>query len=323
MERRSFNAGLAAMGMLALCPALSACSRSDGAPLVVGTHPWPGYETLRLAEQFGWLNENIRLRYGRAATDSINALKSGQLDAACLTLDEVLYCLAEGVPLAVGLVFDFSAGADVVLARASIRSVAELAGKRIGMERNAVGAFMLESMLGSVGMPMSDVVQVDCPPFRQLAAWREGSVDAVISYEPQVSGLLEAGAHEIFSSKEIPETILDVLAVRMDRMHGLSDSLRQLLAGHFRALHHIGVNRADAIYRMAANLAVAPHDVERGLGGLVLPSLSANVDYLSLPDGKVAQVSRHLADLMLHHGMLSQPVVLDKLSHSGWLPKEG
>jgi NitT/TauT family transport system substrate-binding protein len=85
MNRRQFLqlsvAALPALGLVG-------CSKSQ--PLKTGIHPWIGYESLYLADEFGWLPQTVELVKGQAASDSMTGLLAGELDAAALTLDEAL-----------------------------------------------------------------------------------------------------------------------------------------------------------------------------------------------------------------------------------------
>ena len=320
MNRRRFLARFACLPALATIPWLAACGPAR--PLAVGIHPWIGYETLYLAREFGWLPASVELAEGKTLGDSQSALQAGRIDAACLTLDEVLVARAAGVPLAVALVFDVSAGADVVLARSNVRSLADLAGKRIGLELNALGALMLSRLLAAAGLPASAVTLLDLPPDRQLEAWRKGEVDAVVTYEPTASLLMREGARRLFDSRRIPDTIFDVLAVRTDRARDQRAAVESLVAGHFRALGHLQTNRQDAIYRIAARQKITPEEVQLSLAGVVLPSLDANRGYLASQDTRLPHAAKTLSALMVERRLLAREDDLAGLFSSAWLPRD-
>lgn len=315
-QRRAFLLQLAG---LAAAPLFSGCSASK--PLTVAIHPWIGYETLHIAQALHWLPEQVRLHEGVSASDSLAALKDGQVDAACLTLDEVLRSRAEGVPLIIALVFDVSSGADIVMARPGIETLAGLKGKRIGLERSALGALVLASLLEAANLPKSAVTLLDLTPERQLAAWRNDDVDALITYEPTASLLKREGAKRLFDSRQMPDSIFDVLAVRTDRAASRYDTLKGLLAAHFQALEHIRINRMDAIYRIATRLQLEPREVEDALAGVALPALSANATYLTSDDGRLTRAAATLSKLMVSEGLLPQPAQLDDLFNAAWLPR--
>jgi NitT/TauT family transport system substrate-binding protein len=235
LARRKFNTWLAGLGCL---PLIAACSTKDQ-PVTIGMHVWPGYEPIPLARAMGWLDDKlVKLVDTPAATDSLKLLEQGKIDGAGLTLDEVLRARANGIALAVVLVCDISAGADMLLARPAIKTLSDLRGLRIGVENGALGALMLYKALRSAGLTVADVKPVSLTVNQQAQAWEQGEIDAAITYEPAASQIFALGGNRLFDSRQIPDTILDVLAVRsavLDPNH--SKALRHLVASHLRALH--------------------------------------------------------------------------------------
>ena len=320
MQRRAFLLRLAALAAGSV--AVGACT--SGAPMLVGIHPWPGYEPLYLARNFGWLPEGVRLREGQTAGDSVAALQTGEVDAATLTLDEALSVRASGVALTVVLVFDSSVGADMVMARPSIRVPADVAGRRIAVERGAVGEVVLQKLLDAAGLEKADVTVLDLAPDRQLDAWRAGAIDVAIGYEPFSSLLGREGARRLFDSRQFPGIIFDVLAVRSDRLSALRAQVDALLVGHFRALTHLRVNREDALRRIAAWRGLSFDEAERSYTGLNLPDAAGNRSYLD-PTGArgILRAARELNTLMLRVGRLKAADDLVGLIDPSFLPRNG
>jgi len=315
MNRRDFIHHLA--GLYGALPLLSACV--EKAPLRLGIHPWIGYETIYLARDFGWLSRDSVLVEGRSAGDSLKAMREGLLEAGCLTLDEVLLARADGIPLAIVAILDVSAGADVLMARPEMRHLPAIKGKRIGIERSALGELMLTTALDAAGLARADVQVRDVPPDRQLAAWRAGQIDVAVTYEPTASMLERDGAVRLFDSRQAPETIIDVLAVHRDRMRGRRPQLRALLAAHFRGLEHLRVNRQDALHRIASREGVSYEEAKRSLAGVTLPNLAHNRTYMSR-DARIGQTARKLNRLMVEHSLLKAPDRLENLFDQTYLP---
>lgn len=238
MHRRDLLIALAALAAAPL--GLAGCS--FGGPLAFGIHPWPGYEPLYLARAFGWLSDAVALHEDHNIGGSLAGLRRGELDGAALTLDEVLKARAEGLPLTVVAVCDDSVGADMVLARPGIATPRALAGGRIAVEQTAVGNLMLSQFLAAAGLRRDELRVVDLAPNVQLAAWRAGKIEAAITYEPTASRLLREGAVRLFDSSRFPDVILDVLAVRQDRLRWRTGAVSALVAGHFRGLDHLRVS---------------------------------------------------------------------------------
>ena len=317
MNRRRFLRSLALIAAAALSARLFGC-RPDR-PLVVAILPWVGYQPLYLARDLKWLPDRVRLRDGRTTNDSITALRSGQADAACITLDEMLRARAAGIPLAAALVFDVSAGADMVLARPGIATLYDLARKRLGFDQHATSSLVFQKVLETTGLPASAFTLLDLPPARQLAAWRRNEVDAVITFEPTATLLMHEGARSLFDSRLMPDTIIDVLAVRRDRP-AIVPLVRALAACHFRALEHMRSSEQDTLYRIAAREGITPEEARRELAGVTLPSLAVNRAYLVGGDARLIRAARRLSALMVRCGMLAREDDLKKLILPNILP---
>ncbi len=309
---------MARLGLLFLGFLLTyGCSTAEG-PLRVSVHPWIGYETLFLARDVGSLPEDAYLHEASSLSDSVAALRDGKVDAAALTLDEVLLARNDGIPLTVMLVFNASSGADALLARPGIAGLKALAGRRVGIEPSALGSLVLSRALESVGLVMDEVELRDVPPERQLAAWRDREIDALVCYEPTIGQLEALGARRLFDSREMPGTILDVLAVRADRRD--HPAIRGLIAAHFRALEHLRSSREDALYRISERQGVSYRAVIQSLAGITLPDVQRNRHYLA-DNGSAYAAARTLNRLMLARGLLSIEDDLIDLFDDRYLPK--
>lgn len=320
LARRRFAAGLAGLCCLPLLPA---CGVTDQ-PVTIGMHVWPGYEPMPLARAMGWLDDRlVTLVDTPAATDSLKLLEQGKIDGAGLTLDEVLRARANGIELAVVLVCDISAGADMLLARPVIKTLADLQGRRIGVEDGALGALMLYKALRSAGLTVADVKPVSLTVNQQAQAWEQGEIDAAISYEPAASEIFALGGNRLFDSRQIPETILDVLAVRstvLDPKH--SKALHHLVASHLRALHYIQTRPDDAAYRMAKRLKLPPNKVSTAFKGLVLPDLKNNIRLFGTPSQGLGKNVDAITNSMVEAGILHKEPDLTGLLRPDFLPGE-
>lgn len=305
----------------ALAVGMSATGCATAPPLRLGLHAWIGNEPLQMAADFGWLPPGTELVAARSAPDLMAALAAEQLDGASLTLDEMLKVRGQGVGLVAVLVLDQSAGADMVVARAGIDSLVALRGRRIAVERTGVGELMLVKTLERAGLTARQIELVPMPVVDQLAAWRSGRIDAAITYEPMATALQRESAQRLFDSRALPDTIFDVLAVRRDRVRTYRRALRDTIAAHLRGLEHLRVNRADAVYRIAAHQDIDTADVVAALAGVALPDLSRNKALLG---GAVSirAPARALADLMLASGLLSRRDDLSDAFDAGHLPAE-
>jgi len=299
--------------LLLLAILLSACE-SPAPPLKLGSNQWPGYEPLYLARQLGHLDPGrVKLVELPSSSDVMQHLRDGNLQAAMLTLDEVITLQSEGLPLRVILVLDVSLGADSVLARPEIQHPADLAGRRIGVETTAVGAVMLESLLEKAGLSEDQIRLIHLTVDRHEAAYRQGRIDAVITFEPTRSRLLALGARELFSSRDIPGRIIDVLAVEARAARQRSRQLEHLVDAYFRARDYLARHRSQALARMAPRLELSPEELEWALQGLHLPDRRENRRWLA-PNGTLRQNASRLARLMRRWRLILHRPDLDQLA---------
>lgn len=87
-----------------------------------------------------WLNADlITLTKTGSGIDSIRLLEEGKVDGIDLRRAKILRIRQNGIPLAVFPICDISAGADMLLARPSIKHMSDLKGQRIAVEKIALG----------------------------------------------------------------------------------------------------------------------------------------------------------------------------------------
>jgi NitT/TauT family transport system substrate-binding protein len=288
-------------------------------PLRIGAQVFPGYEMLFLARQLGQLPEQrVRLIEMPSASASLRALASGALECACLTLDEVLLARDRGVPLTAVLVLDVSMGADTVLARPMVRDLADLRGRAIAVEQSAVGAVMLDAALHAAGLGVADVRPVHLPFDEHERAYADRRVDAVVTYEPVTSRLRAAGARQLFSSREAPGLVLDVLAVRPAFLVSHRLAIATAVAAHLAARDRFVAAPSQYAAQLAPRLGLTPDKVPAAFSGLEMPDLARNRQLLTSPQGLRASAER-LAEVMRRAGLVEGGLDANGLVDAGFI----
>lgn len=260
---------------------LNGCGKPDA--VRIGSHPWLGYEFLHLNHRSGQLPNHIQFSEYQTASEVIKGLSNNEVDVATLSLDEVLIARSQGIPMTVIMVFDISAGADMLLVPHQIKQLSELAGMRIGYEASAHGQLMLRKLLETAKLTLNDISAVPVPPHQQYQAWRDNLIDGVITYEPYAHQFYEEGFRSLFDSRQLPNMNYDVLAVRTDKMATFSNALESLTAAHFKMVKSFQSNPSDMLYEMTntTHTKVPINVMKRGLRGIALPTLERNHSILS------------------------------------------
>lgn len=312
MQKRNFLQGLFTACFIFLLTLLNGCSSSKD-PLVVATHVWPGYTFMYLADQLGWVDTaQIRFQDTYSASESLELIKEGKVEAATLTFDEVIRARSEGIELTVVAILDISAGADQVISRTKLSKLSDIKGKRIGVETSAVGAVVLSHLLDQAGLTKDDITVVDITIDDQETAWLDGKVDCVITYEPVARKLIMAGGFKLFDSRSMPEIILDVLAVKTEALHKRKQ-ITHLIDAHFRALRHFDVQREDALYRMAPRLGMEPDLIPFLFEGLLLPNRSNNQRLMKGTPSELDRVGGEIVQVMTQSALIKEPVNIKNL----------
>lgn len=290
------------------------CSREPETPLRIGSNVWPGYEPLYLARELGYYPQgSVRLIEYSSSSESIRAFRNGAIDEAALTLDEVLL-LAETTPdLSVVLVLDISNGADVIMAQPALSSLRDLKKKRVGLETTALGAYLLTRALQTVDMTPSDVRTVSLEVSEHERAFKEGRVDAVVTFEPVRTKLLAAGARQLFDSSRIPGEIVDVLVVRRTFSAQHRAQISQLVRGWFKALAFTRKEPGRAVSLMAPRERLTADDFQKALLGLHLPDSEENRLMLTGPAPTLIPPAQQLGRVMLANRLIERPPELKGL----------
>jgi NitT/TauT family transport system substrate-binding protein len=305
--RQRFVFGLS---VITLCTCLLiGCISKPEPPLRVATNVWPGYETLYLARSLGYYDRTpIRLVEYSSGTEEVRAYRNGEIEAAGISIDQALVLAATESDVRIVAIMDISDGGDVILARPEIKNFSQLKGKRVGVESTALGAFVITRALQKAKMLPKDMKIIPLEVSEHERAFKNKTIDAVVTFGPPHTKLLEAGAKLVFDSSQIPGEIVDVLIVRSSAIANRRDAVQTLVNGHFRALKYLQDNPQDAARRIAPRTGVTPEQFLESLGGLRQPNLVENQRLLSKNDPLLLNGVRKLVKVMLENKLLPQAV---------------
>lgn len=301
-------------GAALVLAAVSGCSEPDRSPLRVGLLIWPAYELPYLAQHLGYYEGlDIRLVEFRSPAEVLHAYQSGGLDAIAVTTDYLVELAARDPAHRAVMVVNVSHGADALLARPEVRSLADLRGRRVGVEHSALGRYVLSRALdhGDLSHDDIEIVSVDYPDTPQ--AYRLNRVAAVVTYEPYRTRLLALGAVELFSSRDIPGEIVDVLVARADTIESRSNQLHGLVDGWLRAVEEFNRQpRANADAMLQRN-QLTFDQYHRALAGMELVDRGRNRQMLEGPDPNVLPSLQRIESTMRNEHFIDTSVRLEQL----------
>ena len=307
---------------LLFCIKLLACTPAPESAVVVANIDWIGYRPLYLAKQFNYFDEHsVRLLELTSASEVLRKFRNGVIHVAALTLDEAMLLKQDGLDIKIILIMDISNGADAIVAHKDITDFNALRGKTIGVEKSAVGAYLLSRALEMAHLSAQDVHTQPIEFGEHENAFLSGQVDAVVTFEPVRSHLLKQGAHSVFDSSRIGGEIVDVLVVRSAYLQRYPRKIQSLVSAWFKALDDLQLRRSGAIRHLASLSDLGVQEYLKASEGLRFPGYQENLK--SLRDSKYGlhATAQKLQDVMIGQHLLEKSVDLNTLFDSGQLER--
>jgi NitT/TauT family transport system substrate-binding protein len=260
-------------------------------PLRIAYSDWPGWVAWDIAAAKGYFKEagvDISLSW-LEYVPSMEAFSQGKVDAVCMTNGDALVLAGSGAQSIGVLINDYSNGNDMLVAAAHIGSLAELRGKKVGVEVGFVDHLLLLQALRSVGLAESDVEIVNERTHKTPALLASGAVSAIAAWQPNSGQALAQvpGSRAIFTSADVPGLIYDLLFVQPRSLRERRPEWKKVVEVWDRVAHYIRdpATRADAIKIMSARVGLAPAVYAKFVDGTFILDLDANRQRFAKVDG--------------------------------------
>jgi NitT/TauT family transport system substrate-binding protein len=251
-------------------------------PIRIAISAWAGVEPAELAAQLGYYEKygvNVEMVRFSAYSDSIEALRDGNVDAGMHTLDDGLRYFSIGRDVRVVLLTDYSYGSDGLVVGPSIDSLSDLQGMRIGVEIGTVGHLSLLKIFELGGLTPEDVTIVSIPAWEIQQAMVDGSIDAGVTWEPYLTSTAEMiGGKVLITSRDYPETIITTMTFDAETVRTRPEDVQNIVAAYFDAVEYIKTNPQDAYARMGQAEGVSAAEFEAHVAGIQYLDLATNYD---------------------------------------------
>lgn len=248
--------------ILLITTGLSACSEAPKT-VRIALNPWPGYEFLFLAQEKGFFkqhNLDVEIVEVASLADGLRAYTMGNIDGMTSTAIELVQAANfTNNTLNVLMVTDYSFGGDKILAKRELTTFTDLKGKTIGLEMDSLGIFVLHLALAKHKMSLSDVKLVNVEQLNGKQALLNNKIDAFVTYPP-ASTELEPDHNLLFSSKEIPGDIQDLVFISSKILNENPDFKSKFVAAWDDALRFAQQNKAQAYQMMADREGISVED---------------------------------------------------------------
>lgn len=264
---------------------------ATGPALKIAYSDWPGWVAWDIAVQKGWFKDAgvsvdfVWFEY----VPSMDAFAAGKVDAVAVTNGDALVTGSSGAPSKCILANDYSHGNDMIVAKPGVKSVAELKGKKVGVEVGFVSHLMLLKALESAKLTEKDVTLVNVPTDQTPQTLKSGGADAIAAWQPNSGQALKEvpGSTAIFTSKDTPGLIYDLLCVNPKSLGERRADWKKVVEVWFKVADYLAdpKNLDDAAKIMGARVSVAPEEYKKFMGGTHFLGKADNVKAYVKADG--------------------------------------
>ncbi len=310
---RSIRKSLAGASLAAVALIAPFAAQADD-KLTIGTVVWAGYgpfyvaDELDLYEQFGL---DVDLQFFNDPALIPSAMASGAVDGGMLTYDQVVGSVAKGLDHRVVMPIDFSDGGDAIVADKSITSVADFKGKQVGYNPLSPSDFLLAYALQINGMTEKDIRPVNMTPEAIPSAMASGNLPVGVTYEPNVSQIVGMGKgerfHVVYSSKEAPGLITDVLVFDEEVIAEQEAAITAMIKGYQAGLDYMQTNPEESATIIGKVLGVSGPEATEQMSGVY-----------NIPLAEMAEVFEESESTMSFYG--SGAVIADLLVKNQQIP---
>src|SRR3989441_11648527 len=265
---------------------LSACGGSNTAgsstkfsgTIHIASSTWTGYALIYLANAKGiWKQHGLDVNFKDVEdpNDRFIALTAGRLEGMASTVDAFARQQSNGVPAVEVFPIDASVGGDGILAKNTIKSVADLKGKNVAVNQGSVSEWFLAQVLKDNGMSLTDVKEQNMKSGEAGAAFVASKVDVAVTWEPWLSkAKTRTDGHILVSSKQYPDLIMDSFAFRKDFVQKYPDTVKDFMKAYYDAFNWMQQNQTEALKVIGDAVGESSDDVKADLGTMTLFDLS-------------------------------------------------
>ncbi len=297
----------------------------------LGFIPSVQFAPFYLAEQAGYYDEgglDVTFRHG-TDYDVIALVGQGELDLGLADGTSVIPAASNAIPIRyVATVYGRFPSVVFAKSASGIRAPADLDGRKVGIPgRFGSSWIMLQALLASADLTPADVEIVEYPDFGQGAAVTQGAVEAATGFVNNEPVQLRLAGEDVTVLRvdEITPLPGNGLIAGTDTLETKGDAIRSFIAATLRAMEEIAASPEiglDAAIEQVPDLAAT-----RGTQAAIL---DATIDVWRGPAQEAGGLGAiepadwgASIDFMTQLGLVPNPVTVDELIDSGFLPGSG
>ncbi len=282
--------------------------------LRIGLNLWAGFMPWQVAKEkdfFKANNLNAKIVWFPVLSDQITAFNAGKIDAIGITLYDFITSASNGVKSKIISITDMSLGADAIVVNPAIKSIGDIAGKRTSIEVGTVGHLLFLKALEKGGITKDKVAVVNQSADAAIASLIANRTDVAYAYEPFVSQAVASGKGKvIFSSKDIPGLVPDLMVVQQSTLDGQPESIQKMLDVWYKTLAYRQTNMDEVLPIEAKQAGLAVKDYQNLLQGFkwLTPTEASAMFQPGTTAQSLVFNAQDVSSLMLKEKLITKPL---------------
>lgn len=278
---------------------------------------WVGYGPLYIARTKGIFKKNgvdVELIVMEDPKERFPTLIADRIQMIASTVDTALLYLKKPTDFQYVVAIDDSDGGDGVVAVKDIKTVADLKGRRVGVNEGSVSEFYLNVLLAKAGLKESDLQTINMTAADAGGAFVAKRVDAAVTWEPWLSrGKATDFGHLLVDSSTTPGLITDVIIVKTSWAAAHKAEVAAVVKSWNEAVAFYEEHPDEAIEIMAKGVGgwlKNPKDFKDTLGGIKFYDAAANKVFFGTKTkpGPLENTVQQAIDIWSSHGKLQVKV---------------
>ncbi|MEH1825815.1 MAG: ABC transporter substrate-binding protein [Nostoc sp.] len=290
-------------------------------PLTVAFASFVGEHSGIIAQEKGFFKAqgvDVELIYKRYTQLEQANFSAGKYDGMIFTLGSFIILSGTNPDIQGVIVIDESTGADVVVAQSQIKTIADLKGKKLGANLGGFSEVFVTEMLKTANLTSDDVSLVKLEASEIPKRLKNNAIQAGHTWEPHLSEARKSGGHILFTSKQTPGLISDMIVFRGQTIRDRPEDIRAFVRGWLQATTYwkANVQEGNAIISKALKIPINTISLE----GVNLTDLGENQKFFqSNNPHSIYKTAKIYADFFIRSGNVTRIPELKSLFNSSFL----
>tara|TARA_B100001248_G_scaffold217689_1_gene172889 strand:+ start:13226 stop:14221 length:996 start_codon:yes stop_codon:yes gene_type:complete len=303
--------------LLSILFLFAGCSKQEQETIRIGVNPWPSHEYLFLGKEKGFFeddNLSIELVEYSSSGDLLRAFEWGQVQGMVCTATEILLANSHTYdPLQVFLVMAYTEGTEVILGPKDCTSLADIKGRKIGVDTGSLGIYVLARALEQEGLKLGDIKIIPVNPMYMPSMIKNGTIEVAVCYQPFSHQIQKEGEYNVlFASSQIPGELFNMLALKKTTLEKNPGQVTQLMKIWKRILDFEKANTQEVHAFMARREHTTLEDFESSLEKIKVITLEEQPPLLA-PEGLVKASLDRTESTLRYIGLLEEAIPTQEL----------